>query len=51
MVSRLRLRTGKLKTGIRQRLVVRKAKLEAEISLSKEMLAYWMQMKEGKRNS
>jgi hypothetical protein len=48
MVSRLGLRNGKLKTGIRQRLVVRKAMLEAEISQSKEMLAYWTKVREGK---
>jgi hypothetical protein len=51
MVSRLRLRTGKLKTGIRQRLVVRKEMLEAEISLSKEMLAYWTKVKDGNGKS
>jgi transcriptional regulator with XRE-family HTH domain len=51
MVSRLGLRTGKLRTGIRQRLVVRKAMLETEISQSKEMLAYWTQKKEGQGNS
>lgn len=51
MLVRLKLRTGKLRTGIRQRLVVRKAMLETEISQSKEMLAYWTEKKEGKINS